>query len=145
MRSGPPTKLFFAEACDYAQLHAALRARAEQLNASRATLDDETGLADGYCAKILAPKPTKGVITRIALEPILKGLRIRLIIVDDPEVAASRGDLPQRDISQVRLNNESRRAGKRAAMLLPPPSQPASPPALTVVPAKRSARGGKYG
>lgn len=103
------TEIFFAAATDYLQLHAALRARAEQLNVSRQTLDAESGLADGYCSKILGPTPLKGVITKTALGPVLKALRLKLIVVDDQEVAAARGELPQRDASQVRLNNDCRR------------------------------------
>jgi hypothetical protein len=107
------TPSFRADANDYLQLHAALRARAEQLNVSRQTLDFESGLADGYCSKVLGPKPIRGVITRTALEPMLKALRLKLIIVDDPEVAAMRGELPQRDATQVRLNNDCRRSKGR--------------------------------
>ena len=89
---------FFAAATDYPQLRAALRSRAEQLNVSPQTLDSESGLADGYLSKVLGPAPFKGVITKTALEPVLKALRLRLIVVDDQEIAAARGELPQRDV-----------------------------------------------
>ena len=109
------TELFFAAATGYPQLHAALRSRAEQLNVSRQTLDSESGLADRYLSKVLGPAPFKGVITKTALEPVLKALRLRLIIVEDQETAAARGELPQRDVSQVRLNNDCRRnKGRRS-------------------------------
>jgi hypothetical protein len=103
------TKLFFAEAADYPQFHAALRSRAEQLNVSREALDADSGLADGYFSKVLQPTAFKGVLTQTALEPVLKALRLKVIVVDDPEAAATRGDLPQRHASRVRLNNDSRR------------------------------------
>jgi hypothetical protein len=55
------TKVFFAEATDYPQFHAALRSRAEQLNVSREALGIEAGFADG---KILQPRGFKGVIAK---------------------------------------------------------------------------------
>ena len=85
------------------------RSRAEQLNVSRMTLDYESGLTDGYFSKILQPRSFKGVITRKALEPVLKALRLKIVLVDDPETAAALGALPERDASQVRLNNDCRR------------------------------------
>jgi hypothetical protein len=117
------TELFFAAATDYPQLHAALRSRAEQLNVSPQTLDSESGLADGYLSKVLGPAPFKGVITKTALEPVLKALRLRLIVVDDQETAAARGELPQRDVSQVRLNNECRRNKGRRCLKRAAPSK----------------------
>jgi hypothetical protein len=125
------TELFFAEAGEYSQLHAALRSRAEQLNVSRSTLDDESGLADGYFSKCLQPAGFKGVITKAALEPVLKALRLKIIVVDDQETAAARGELPQRDASRVRLNNDCRRSKGRCKSA-PPKSVRFKP-------------GGKYG
>ena len=79
-------------------------------------MDSESGLADGYCSKILGPKSFKGVITKTSLEPVLKALRLKIIVVDDQETADARGELPQRDTSQVRLNNDCRRnKGRRKA------------------------------
>jgi len=89
------TELFFAAATDYPQLHAALRSRAEQLNVSPQTLDSESGLADGYLSKVLGPAPFK----------------------------AARGELPQRDVSQVRLNNDCRRSKGRRSLKRAAPSK----------------------
>src|SRR5262249_26619096 len=109
-----PAGLFFAEAGTYAQFHEALRSRAEALNVSRTELNLESGLQDGYLAKLLSPTPMKGAITRTALEPVLRSLGLRLIIVADPNTAAARGELPQRQASAVRLNNSARKsAGRR--------------------------------
>jgi hypothetical protein len=122
-----PTDLFLATATEYTGFREALRARAEQLNISRQTLDCETGLADGYCSKVLSPKSMKGVITQTALEPVLTALRLRLILIDDQEVASRRGDLPQRDVSQVRLNNDARRNNGRKAQSSAKPRKAAKP------------------
>ena len=43
-----------AEVRDYEDLLLALRARAEEINASREEIDRITGWADGYCAKLLS-------------------------------------------------------------------------------------------
>lgn len=101
-------ELFCAEARGYREFHQALRARAEQLGASRGTLDEETGLADGYCSKILAPEPAKTALSRLALEPMLTALRLKIVLVDDHEAIAKRGELPQRKASQVRADTHWR-------------------------------------
>lgn len=97
-----PAELFYAEAGTYEQFHAALRRRAEMLQVSRTTIDAETLMADGYASKCLAPKPSKGVITRLALEPMLKALGLRLVVVSDQNTPAGRGELPKRNARQVR-------------------------------------------
>jgi hypothetical protein len=78
-----------------------------------------------------------------ALENMLGVLGLKILLIED-EAAAAR-TLARRepvDSANQRFGNTCRLSAK----LLPPPSRPAaSPPVLTVVPAKRSARGGKYG
>jgi hypothetical protein len=64
---------------------------------------------DGYFAKILQPAGFKGMITKTALEPVLKALRLQIVLVDDYEAAAALGPLPERNAAQVRLNNDCRR------------------------------------
>lgn len=71
----------------YDELHSALRARAEALNVSRQTLDEVSGLQSGYCAKLLAPVPIKG-IGRITLAPLLGALGLKLVVVVDEEMMA---------------------------------------------------------
>jgi hypothetical protein len=73
---------------------------------------------------------------------MLGTLGLKIILIEDE--AATARTLALRvpvDRSQQRLGNVSR----ISATLLAPPSQPTSPPLITVVPAKRSARGSKYG
>jgi hypothetical protein len=45
---------------DYQELHAACRARKDELQIAMATLDEISGNQSGYTAKLLAPKPIKG-------------------------------------------------------------------------------------
>jgi hypothetical protein len=42
-------------------LQSALRQRAEQLDVSRATIDNVSGLVIGYSAKLLSEPPTRGL------------------------------------------------------------------------------------
>lgn len=75
---------FFAEVKDLAGLHAAARARAEQLKVSRATLDEISGMQEGYSAKLLAPTPLKH-FGPVSFVPMLRALGLKLIVVDDPQ------------------------------------------------------------
>jgi len=54
---------------DYAELHLALRARAEELALSRTTLDEIAGLTPGHSSKLLAPRPIK-FLGRVSLGPL---------------------------------------------------------------------------
>jgi hypothetical protein len=73
-----------AEVRGWRDLHAALRARAEQLDVPRETLDALTGLPNGYCAKILAPVPIRN-LGRISFDAMLAVLGLKLIVTEDPE------------------------------------------------------------
>lgn len=127
---------------DYAGLLEAFRERANELQISREGIDDIAGWADGYASKILAGAGAKRrkVIGPLSLEPMLVTLGLKLILIEDPEATAR--TLARRnpvDGRQQRFGNASR----ISATLLPKPSP--APSHLTVVVAKRSARGSKYG
>jgi hypothetical protein len=77
------------------ELHAALRARAESLDVSRETLDHLTGLQNGYCAKILAPKPIRN-LGRISFDAMLAVLGLKLIVTEDQAMEKIRPRLVQR-------------------------------------------------
>jgi hypothetical protein len=64
----PPRQL--ATVRDYAQLHTALRLRADELKTTREAIDDLAGLQNGYAAKLLAPVPIKS-LGRESLGPML--------------------------------------------------------------------------
>jgi hypothetical protein len=106
------------------------------------------GLPAGYSGKLLgkvencANAKDKKRAWPIGLEAMLCALGIKIIVIEDEAATArTRAQRVPVDHSQQRFGNVSRISAK----LLPPPSQPASPPLLTVVPAKRSARGSKFG
>jgi hypothetical protein len=78
----------------------------------------------------------------VSLELMLRVLGLAVILIEDEAAAARTIALPTPvDRANQRFGNVCR----ISATLLAPPSQAASPPLLTVVAAKRSARGGKYG
>jgi hypothetical protein len=72
---------------DYASLHAILRARADALRLSRASIDTIAGFADGYASKLLAPNAVK-ILGERSLGPMLTVLGIKLAVLEDPEALA---------------------------------------------------------
>jgi hypothetical protein len=131
---------------DYRTLIETCRARASELELSRLELDRLSRLPDGYSAKILGKEENAKNQKRIwpkGLGAMLDTLGLKLLLIEDE--ASTARTLERRepvDHRQQRFGNVCR----ISASLLPPPSQPASPPVLTVVSAKRQARGTiKYG
>lgn len=72
---------------DYDTLQDALRDRADELQASRATIDDLAGLPSGYSGKLLGKAQVRG-ITKLTLGPLLQTLGLKLIVVEDKETTA---------------------------------------------------------
>jgi general stress protein YciG len=68
----------------FSDLHSVLRARAEQLNMSRETIDHLTGLQPGYSSKLLAPRPIRK-LSDFALGLLLPVLGIKLCLVECPQ------------------------------------------------------------
>lgn len=84
-------------ASDMHELQAIMRARAEELNVSRLTLDEATGLPTGYSGKVLAPRPGKR-LGRTSLGLYLEVLGLELVVrVRDEQRITS--DLPKREVS----------------------------------------------
>ena len=129
---------------DYRTLVETCRARADELELSRLEIDRLGGLPTGYAGKLLGkdggdPGRKNKKIWPIALESILGVLGLKILLIEDD--AATARTLALRtpvDRANQRFGNVSRLTPK----LLPPPSQPVSPPVLTVVSGKR--RGSKY-
>jgi hypothetical protein len=71
----------------YADLHAALRARSDQLAMSRLELDHRAGLADGHAGKLLAPVPIKK-LGSLTYDLVLAALGLVLIVAEDSESLA---------------------------------------------------------
>jgi len=67
------------------ELHAALRARADQLGWTRTALDDLSGLANTHVSKLLAPVPIKR-LGRSSLGPLLGAMGLVIIIAEDAEL-----------------------------------------------------------
>jgi hypothetical protein len=137
---------------DYRTLVETCRARADELALSRVEIDRLTGLPAGYAGKLLGKGAVDDVgfpqkkrskkMWPVALEAMLGVLGLKIILIEDE--AATARTIALRTLvnrSQQRFDNVSRFTPK----LLAPPSQIASPPMLTIVSSKRSARGGKYG
>jgi hypothetical protein len=75
---------FRAEAKDFDSLHAAFRARAETLGATRLELDTLCATSDFYMSKFLSPAQTrKGHLG--TLGKVLAGLGLKLIVVEDEQ------------------------------------------------------------
>lgn len=91
------------------ELHGAMRARAEELRMSRATLDAISGLPNGYSGKLLAPDAIK-TVGRKSLGPMLETLGLQIFVVEDTEALARiqrRSDAEARTESQVRTADVS--------------------------------------
>jgi hypothetical protein len=128
---------------DYRTLVETCRARADELGISRLEIDRLGGLPAGYAGKLLGKDGADGRKKKmwpVALESMLGVLGLKILLIEDD--AATARTLALRtpvDRANQRFGNVCRISAK----LLPPPSQPASPPILTVVSGKR--RGSKYG
>jgi hypothetical protein len=130
---------------DYRGLIETCRQRADELGISRLEIDRIGGLPSGYAGKLLGRDgggPRQKKMWPVALESMLGVLGLKILLIEDD--AATARTLALRtpvDRANQRFGNVCRISAK----LLEKPSQPTSPPLLTVVPAKRSARGSKYG
>jgi hypothetical protein len=107
---------------DYPELHAALRARREELGISFETLAAVSGIP--YAVKLLEPRPiidegetrkARGrhhgrAIGLVSFEPLLGGLGLALIVAEDPLATArlrSRSDWSPRSEGQVNRRPQS--------------------------------------
>ena len=75
---------YLAEIHDYQAVHGALRARADELNISRETIDSVAGLQSGYCGKLLGPGMTRS-FGPVSLGLLLRALGVKLLLVEDAE------------------------------------------------------------
>jgi hypothetical protein len=98
----------------YDDLHRALRARANELNFSRAELDRLAGVTSGYASKLLAPRPLKRM-SPYTFTLMVGALGIRLRVEEDPEALERISRFAQKREVQVPMRA---RAGLRQAFLL---------------------------
>lgn len=89
------------EVHDYEGLQLALRERAEELNVSRLTLDEATGLPSGYSGKLLCMPPVKS-LGPISLGLMLQALGLKLFVAEDYDALAkiSRRLVPKKRSTQ---------------------------------------------
>lgn len=87
----------------YRGIVAAFRARADQLDVSRTTLDNIAGLPAGYVQKLLATHPLK-TLGPDSWGPLLGGTGMAIVFIEDPEALAQiEGRLDPRDNKNVRV------------------------------------------
>jgi hypothetical protein len=72
----------------YADLHALLRARCEELQISRLQLDEISGMQSGYSSKVLSLRPQKRLGTT-SLPLILPALGVKLVLMVDEQATAA--------------------------------------------------------
>jgi hypothetical protein len=90
------------EATDHDSLVALLRKRKMALQLSDAVVDELTGLAHGYCNKVLGVVPVR-TLGHLSLTALLAVLAVKLVVIEDPEQAAKIGKRwVRRDENSVR-------------------------------------------
>ncbi len=80
---------------DSEDLRRVFRARAEELNLSRNTLDEIAGLPAGYCAKLLADPPVRD-IGPTSLWPLLGALGLAFAAIEDEAAMVRTRKAPKR-------------------------------------------------
>jgi hypothetical protein len=119
-------------------LRLALRSRADALNISRETLDEISGLQEGYSGKLLAPTPIKN-LGDLSLSLLLASLGLRLVLIEDPaalervqnrlvprntkavrDVACLWGPKPGMPVSKRWIKEIGRKGGLASAQALTP-------------------------
>jgi hypothetical protein len=110
----PPIKIkgrVLAEFADYDGLWSSVRVRADELELTRAELDYQSGLQEGYSAKVLGPSKIKKFGT-LSLGGILGALGCRLVLIEDAAATA-----------EIMKRCKKRRMPLQRPKLLPAPSQ----------------------
>lgn len=74
---------------EYDDLLAAVRARMDELELTFDLLDHRSGVQVGYSSKIISPRPSK-TFGPVSWGAIMGALRLKLILVDDPDAAGNR-------------------------------------------------------
>ena len=82
---------------DSEDLRRVFRARAEELNLSRNTLDEIAGLPAGYCAKLLADPPVRD-IGPTSLWPLLGALGLAFAAIEDEAAMVRTRKAPKRKV-----------------------------------------------
>ena len=84
---------------DYDQLQQAMRARADDLNINRETIDELAYLPRGYAGKVLCKNPCRRIGANL-IGDFLRTLGLKLLVVEDAEgLARTMSNSVQRDVS----------------------------------------------
>lgn len=100
MNDAPGARII-ATARDYGELIKGIRAYVESIGASRASIDELSGLPAGYTSTLLATSPARS-LGRTSMGPLLGALGLMLLIATDPQTARNPRRMPKRNESQVR-------------------------------------------
>lgn len=92
------------EIWSYEDLHRVMRARANELQLSRETIDAIAGVQPGYAAKLLSPRPMKK-LGSLSMSLIFPALGMKLIAVVDEEKTR---DLQGRSSFSTRMGGKVR-------------------------------------
>jgi hypothetical protein len=88
-----PGELIYRVVTDMEGLQEAVRDRAEDLNTTRESLDEASGLQPGYCGKILCHPPMRALGPK-SLPAILKATgMVMVLVIDDERFAPIRANL----------------------------------------------------
>jgi len=91
-----------ADVSSYEQMLAALRSRVNELQINGERFDEYSGLPRGYLSKLIGAKPIRR-LGMISLAPVLAGLGLRLLVIEDNAATARlKNRLPPRNQSYVR-------------------------------------------
>jgi hypothetical protein len=105
--ASPADVRVFAEIGSMDDIHTALRARFDDLELSRATIDHAAGLTDGYAGKLLAVPPIKR-FGQTSLFPTLEVAGLRLALIEDADALARTQGHPKRARNAVRQRVSTR-------------------------------------
>jgi hypothetical protein len=76
-----------ADICSYEEMIAALRQRVSELQIHGQRFDDFAGLPIGYLSKLIGPNPVRRIGMQ-SFAPLLTGLGLRLLVIEDPQATA---------------------------------------------------------
>ena len=83
MADGDERPRVIADVCSYEEMIAALRQRVNELQIHGERFDAFAGLPEGYLSKLIGPNPVRR-IGAVSFQPLLAGLGLRLLVIEDP-------------------------------------------------------------
>ena len=90
-----------AAVSSYEEMIAALRQRVNELQIHGERFDEFAGLPEGYLSKLIGPNPVRRIGV-VSFAPLLAGLGLRLLVIEDKDATKRLKRLPPRNSSYVR-------------------------------------------